>query len=150
MEEVIAIPRKKCKYCDVIERKAKRIGGILYESKEVIAFMGTQHHKGHVIIATKRHVEDLLQLSHREHVCFLDCTLSMARAVKKVLKPDKINYAVLGNWIPHLHWHVYPRFKKDPDFGDPIDYSLAITQSNKEIVVLAKRIKAAVDVKKLK
>jgi len=30
------------------------------------------------------------------------------------LHPDKINLASLGNQVPHLHWHVIPRFKDDP------------------------------------
>jgi diadenosine tetraphosphate (Ap4A) HIT family hydrolase len=37
-----------------------------------------------------------------------------------VLQPDKINLASLGNVVPHLHWHVIPRFADDPHFPNPV------------------------------
>jgi hypothetical protein len=33
-----------------------------------------------------------------------------------VLGAEKVNLASLGNQVPHLHWHVIPRFKDDPHF----------------------------------
>jgi diadenosine tetraphosphate (Ap4A) HIT family hydrolase len=37
-----------------------------------------------------------------------------------VLHPDKINLASFGNVVPHLHWHVIPRFEDDAHFPAPI------------------------------
>jgi diadenosine tetraphosphate (Ap4A) HIT family hydrolase len=42
------------------------------------------------------------------------------RAIRKVLEPVKVNVASLGNQVPHLHWHVIPRFTNDPQFPLPI------------------------------
>jgi diadenosine tetraphosphate (Ap4A) HIT family hydrolase len=36
------------------------------------------------------------------------------------MQPDKINLASLGNVVPHLHWHVIPRFVDDPHFPNPV------------------------------
>lgn len=41
-------------------------------------------------------------------------------ALRAVLKPDKINLASLGNMVPHVHWHVIPRFVDDRHFPDAI------------------------------
>ena len=41
-------------------------------------------------------------------------------AVRRVMRPQKINLASLGNQVPHLHWHVIPRFADDPYFPDSI------------------------------
>jgi diadenosine tetraphosphate (Ap4A) HIT family hydrolase len=34
----------------------------------------------------------------------------------EVMYPDKVNLAALGNMVPHLHWHIIPRFKEDVFF----------------------------------
>jgi diadenosine tetraphosphate (Ap4A) HIT family hydrolase len=36
------------------------------------------------------------------------------------VQPDKMNLASLGNQVPHVHWHVIPRFRDDPHFPNPI------------------------------
>jgi len=41
-------------------------------------------------------------------------------AVRRVMHPQKINIASLGNQVPHLHWHVIPRFIDDPFFSGSI------------------------------
>ncbi|MDD3592793.1 MAG: HIT family protein, partial [Sulfurovum sp.] len=35
-------------------------------------------------------------------------------------KPDKINIASFGNYVPHLHWHIMARFKEDSYFPEPM------------------------------
>lgn len=45
---------------------------------------------------------------------------SVERALREVLNPDKINLATLGNVVPHVHWHVIPRWRDDTHFPKPI------------------------------
>jgi diadenosine tetraphosphate (Ap4A) HIT family hydrolase len=42
------------------------------------------------------------------------------RAVRRVLAPVKVNLASLGNQVPHVHWHVIPRYTNDAHFPQPI------------------------------
>lgn len=41
-------------------------------------------------------------------------------AVVRAVRPDHINIESLGNVVPHLHWHIIPRFCGDPRWGRPI------------------------------
>ncbi len=41
-------------------------------------------------------------------------------AVFRALKPDHINVESLGNSVPHLHFHLFPRYKDDGRWGEPI------------------------------
>jgi diadenosine tetraphosphate (Ap4A) HIT family hydrolase len=34
-------------------------------------------------------------------------------------KPDKINIASFGNYLPHLHFHIQARFQNDSFFPEP-------------------------------
>jgi diadenosine tetraphosphate (Ap4A) HIT family hydrolase len=66
------------------------------------------------------HVREMTDLepSEREH-CLL-VVFAVERALRDTLRPVKINVASLGNQVPHLHWHVIPRFPDDAHFPDPV------------------------------
>ncbi len=40
--------------------------------------------------------------------------------MRELLEPEKINLASFGNMVPHLHWHVIPRFADDPHFPNSV------------------------------
>ncbi|MGH7275598.1 MAG: HIT domain-containing protein [Candidatus Rokuibacteriota bacterium] len=44
----------------------------------------------------------------------------MARALAVTDQARKINDALLGNQIPHVHWHVMPRLAGDPAPREPV------------------------------
>jgi diadenosine tetraphosphate (Ap4A) HIT family hydrolase len=50
----------------------------------------------------------------------MNVVFAVEAAIREVAKPDKINLASLGNVVPHLHWHVIPRWATDPNFPDAI------------------------------
>lgn len=45
---------------------------------------------------------------------------AVERAVRRVMQPNKVNLASLGNMVPHVHWHVIPRFSNDAHFPQPV------------------------------
>jgi diadenosine tetraphosphate (Ap4A) HIT family hydrolase len=54
----------------------------------------------------------------RRHLC--EVLYLAEQAVRAALHPDKVNLASLGNVVPHLHWHVIPRFFDDAHYPGPI------------------------------
>lgn len=54
--------------------------------------------------------------------------------LRDLMQPDKINLACLGNVVPHVHWHVIPRWKNDSHFPDPIWANSQREWLNKPIV----------------
>ena len=67
-----------------------------------------------------RHVREMSDLPAAEQRHLLDVVLATERAVRAVQQPDKMNLASLGNVVPHLHWHVIPRWGDDSHFPGPI------------------------------
>ncbi len=45
---------------------------------------------------------------------------AVEKMVRKLFVPDKINLASFGNMVPHLHWHVIPRWQDDRHFPEPV------------------------------
>jgi diadenosine tetraphosphate (Ap4A) HIT family hydrolase len=38
----------------------------------------------------------------------------VAQALKLAFDARKVNYALFGNLVPHVHWHLIPRLAADP------------------------------------
>ena len=66
-----------------------------------------------------------LTVNERHHL--LDVVCAVEAAVRSVVQPDKLNLASLGNVVPHLHWHVIPRWTDDSHFPAPI-WAAAVRQ----------------------
>ena len=41
-------------------------------------------------------------------------------AIMRTVKADHVNVESLGNIVPHLHWHIVPRYRDDPRWGLPV------------------------------
>jgi diadenosine tetraphosphate (Ap4A) HIT family hydrolase len=66
------------------------------------------------------HVAEMTDLTETERVRLMRVVFEVEAGLRELLRPDKINLASLGNAVPHLHWHVIPRFRDDPHFPSPI------------------------------
>ncbi|MCG9077176.1 HIT family protein [Laribacter hongkongensis] len=66
------------------------------------------------------HVREMTDLSAPDRAYLMDWVFRTEAALRTVLAPDKINLASLGNVVPHLHWHVIPRFADDAHFPAPV------------------------------
>ena len=66
------------------------------------------------------HVREMSDLSGVDQQHLMRVVFAIEKAVRDTLLPHKINLASLGNVIPHLHWHIIPRFDNDPHFPGPI------------------------------
>jgi diadenosine tetraphosphate (Ap4A) HIT family hydrolase len=73
-----------------------------------------------LLILDLRHATRLEELSRPEWLAFASDLYSAEKAVVDAVRPDHINVAALGNVVPHLHWHIVPRYAKDPRWGSPI------------------------------
>ncbi len=76
---------------------------------------------GYVLVVSKRHVIEPYELPPDESAQFWADAMRAAAAVASVVQPVKLNYEIHGNTIPHLHLHIFPRFRGDPFECSPID-----------------------------
>lgn len=79
-----------------------------------------QFFPGYVLLFTREHVTELFHLKPRMRGELMEEVSRVAQALQTVFQPDKINYELLGNMVPHMHWHLVPRFATDPLWPRPI------------------------------
>lgn len=89
-----------------------------------------------------RHVAEMTDITHGERDHLMTLVFALEQAIRKVMHPDKVNIAALGNMVPHIHWHVIPRFKDDAFFPGSI-WSARTQQASKSVLDL--RQKAALE-----
>lgn len=79
-----------------------------------------QFFPGYTLLFTKGHVTELFHLDHAVRSGLTEEVNAVAKALHTLFQPDKINYELLGNMVPHIHWHLIPRFTTDPLWPRPI------------------------------
>ena len=79
-----------------------------------------QFFPGYVLLVLRRHATELYQLEAGERRAHLEEVSRVAEALARVFRPVKMNYELLGNQVPHIHWHLVPRLSTDPEPHAPI------------------------------
>lgn len=92
---------------------------IVFEDEQVIAFMDAgQVNPGHVLVATKRQVETVMELSEAEVGHLFAIATRVAKAVQAAFQPTGMTLLQTNKpdgWqtVPHVHVHVLPRHAND-------------------------------------
>ncbi|MCC6673411.1 MAG: HIT family protein [Planctomycetes bacterium] len=96
-------------------------GDVLWQDRECRVVLADEpHHPGTCRVILAEHVRELSDLAPARQQALLRVVVAVERALRTVLGPDKINLASLGNVVPHLHWHVIPRWRTDRCFPNAI------------------------------
>ena len=66
------------------------------------------------------HVKEMTDLVPAERSELMMTVCKVEAIIRDIMQPDKINLASLGNVVPHLHWHIIPRFADDAQFPAPV------------------------------
>ena len=66
------------------------------------------------------HVVEMTDLSAQEQSALMRAVFLVESVQRNILQPHKINLAAFGNVVPHLHWHIIPRWEDDLHFPAPV------------------------------
>ncbi len=111
-----------CPLCDKLAaRAALRPGEVIWNFPHSVALLGNwQFYEGYCVLVSRRHATELSQLADDERAAFLEEMCLLAKAIELAYQPNKLNYELLGNQVPHLHWHLFPRSMQDADRLKPV------------------------------
>lgn len=79
-----------------------------------------QFFPGWTVLVLKRHAVELFHLSRDERSTLIEEVSAAAEVLAGECRAVKINYELLGNQLPHIHWHVIPRLPQDPAPLEPV------------------------------
>jgi diadenosine tetraphosphate (Ap4A) HIT family hydrolase len=75
---------------------------------------------GYCRVIWQEHIAEMSDLLPEQRLHLVRIVFEVEAGLREWLRPDKVNLASLGNAVPHLHWHVIPRFRDDPHFPNSI------------------------------
>jgi diadenosine tetraphosphate (Ap4A) HIT family hydrolase len=79
-----------------------------------------QFFPGWTVVVFQRHASELFQLAPTERFQLIEEINRVAEVLSEVYQAKKINYELLGNQLPHIHWHVIPRLASDAAPLEPV------------------------------
>lgn len=85
-----------------------------------VVLVDDMHYPGFCRVIWNDHVKEMTDLTPEQRSSLMDGVWQVEHAVREIMHPDKVNVASLGNKVPHLHWHVIPRYADDAHFPFPV------------------------------
>ncbi len=96
-------------------------GELVWSFPHSVALLGAhQFYRGYCVLISRLHARELSGLPDAVRRAYLEEMCLLARAIEGAFRPHKLNYELLGNQVPHLHWHLLPRSQDDPDVLNPV------------------------------
>ncbi len=122
-------------------------GDLLWQDDfcRVVLVADTPDYPGFCRVILNRHVKEMTDLEPAERSRLMMMVMKTEQVVRDEMQPDKINLASLGNVVPHLHWHVIPRFVDDPHYPNPVWGQRLRDQPHAAPPELAARLAAALN-----
>ncbi len=111
----------QCPLCDrVIQCQNKSYQYLIHEFKHSYFVLGEhQFYEGYSLLVAKDHYREMTDLPAVIQGEFFQEMMLASKVIEQTFKPTKMNMCSLGNVVPHLHWHFFPRYQTDPDFKNP-------------------------------
>ncbi len=96
-------------------------GTLLWRNEKLrVVAVDDEYYPGFVRVIWNDHVAEMSDLEPSDRAALMNTVNTVEQAMRTRMQPDKINLASLGNQVPHLHWHIIPRYRDDPHFPDPV------------------------------
>jgi diadenosine tetraphosphate (Ap4A) HIT family hydrolase len=112
MREVVRQPG--CELCDLT------VAVVWQDEKLSVILVDDAAYPGFCRVILRDHVREMSDLSIEDRLLLNEAVFQVEQAVREVMQPLKVNVASLGNVVPHLHWHIIPRYADDAHFPAPV------------------------------
>ena len=98
------------------------VGGRLLWQNDLVRIINADdtYYPAFTRVIYQSHIKEMSELSPTQRHELMDFVYLVEEVQREVLEPAKINLAQIGTMVPHMHWHIIPRFKDDPHYPDAI------------------------------
>lgn len=113
--ENVEIGSPSCELC------AQPGGTLLWQSAACrVIRVADPHYPGFCRVIWNDHVREMTDLEPAARNYLMQVVFAVEAVVRELFSPHKINLASFGNMVPHVHWHIIPRWQDDRHFPEPV------------------------------
>ncbi len=110
--------------CSLCERSKLTAEGkypyLIHEFEHSYLMLGEhQFFRGYCVLVSKSHFKEMTDMPAPAQSEMFQEMMKVSSVLQKHFQPSKMNMCSLGNVVPHVHWHFFPRYSDDPQFQDP-------------------------------
>lgn len=96
-------------------------GAILWKSASCrVVRVDDPNYPGLCRVIWNAHVREMTDLDAEQRGKLMTVVFAVETMIRELFSPEKINLASFGNMVPHIHWHVVPRWADDTHFPEPV------------------------------
>lgn len=106
---------ENCELCDV-----NRGDVVIASDKWRVLLVDDANYPGFCRVVWNAHVKEMTDLAIEDRSILMQTVCKVEQVIRDVMQPHKINLASFGNMVPHLHWHIIPRYTDDAHFPNPV------------------------------
>ncbi|QAA31811.1 HIT family protein [Clostridium manihotivorum] len=106
-----------CFYCEKDQRLDDLMIKVTKLSVSTLYLFKEQTYKGRCVVAYDNHINELFELSDEERTSFMKDVATAAKAIKEAFGADKMNLGAYSDKLPHLHFHIVPKYKDGYSWG---------------------------------
>lgn len=133
-----------CIYCN----RDERIDNLMIEIGQMrvstLFLFKEQTYKGRCVVALNEHQQEFFHLSQEKQDAYMRDVAQVARAIESAFKPNKINYGAFGDTMPHVHFHVVPKYENGAAWGKMFEMNPGETYlTDEEYQEIIDKLKAA-------
>lgn len=138
-----------CIFCEKLNSAGDEANYLLWRGERVFVLLNLYpYNNGHLLVAPKRHVGDIADLTAEEILELGETTRQMTGLLRKAFRPDGFNIGVnlgtiAGAGVPgHFHVHIVPRWAGDTNFMPVLGDVRVISEALEETY---RKLKAALE-----
>lgn len=101
-----------CVFCKIVAGQVE--SSKIYEDDEILAFMDIQPvRQGQVLVIPKDHIDHFSDIPDALALRIYMKTHALLKAVREVVRPERMGLVVHGYGVPHAHMIILPQHHED-------------------------------------
>ncbi len=124
-----------CFYCEQDEQFQSVLFRLCDLKVSTVFLCRDQTLPGRCTIMFREHYEELYDIPKDLRDDFMDDVCALAQTITEVFGADKINYAIYGDEVRHVHLTLCPKYKDKLGWGKPF----VLFPEEKDLVILSQK-----------